>query len=545
MGDTEDAKDPAKASTARDYFDRMVRRYREPDGIKADKVLHIDRESGVSVTVGEVRGAKAHSYEIFEPEDQADEFEAQLPDIPSPTGKHHMLPFTLARDVYIDTCDVGSQARDWYERDLPGMKFDAKTVRYLTEFGFPETDETKAIPFWPLICERGADGGFAVVRDASGSPIDVDTLATWDAYGRAMADAHPELAFTILASSYLHLEDLQLGQERELGEGAGGRRGPAQGPIDSDWRQAATAMTPVMNHILGVSLASREMPRLKTDGSITALNSGGAHERDVNTLIALRYDAPGISTSATLSTFDKLVSDAVTSLMAAGNWSFTARQVCRAMGYKKPRKEGVDEVEASIDRLSRIRVEMDFSSELRGRTVEIDGETITPDDCRLTTQMLNLESATITGTNGKRYRLFHLLREPIFYYHDKIVRQVTTYPQRYFELIGEKVRMDTDVMAITQYLVQEIRFMGRPNSHRSTHIKYATVFQECGIKIGSREKKRRETEKVRGVLDALAQGGEIDGWDELSPTGTSHEKVGVNIRLKAKGNIKSGRKKGR
>lgn len=291
-----------------------------------------------------------------------------------------------------------------------------------------------------------------------------------------------------------------------------------------------------ISHMQGISRVSEQIENVDTNGQTFGIRMSGKNEsREVITQLSLNYEDGGVSLSKHMTKYDRSVHDAVATLWVAGNRAVTARQVYQAMtgSDSKPKQSAIDKVEESLDKQRRTFVKLDYSQELRGKTAEFDGETITAASAYIETYMLNADKQVITTSNGRSVSGYVFKDAPVLYKHDCTTKQIISYPQALLEATA-KVASNTETnMLIRNYLIKRIKTMSRNgNGYLSKHIKYETIYKAAGNETDSRTQRNRMNETVRKYLDALRDVGMISGWSEYKDAGRSHKIIGVKIAIK-------------
>lgn len=282
-----------------------------------------------------------------------------------------------------------------------------------------------------------------------------------------------------------------------------------------------------------ISKVSQKITEVDITAEKVGLAVGGKNETDVVTYITLSYAVDDVSLSRRLEPFDRIVHNAVGSLWNAGNRVITVAQVYRAMTGSKIKipKAPLERIEKSLDKQRITLVSLDFSAELRGKTVEYDGETITADKAKAETYMLNASKTTVDTANGKRAVGYIINEPPVLYRHAKITGQMITHPQRLLEETSKKIgNKETDLL-IRDYLLQRIKPMGRKGSRLSKQIKFKTVYDNIGASVGTnRAEVKRLNDRIKRCLDALKDLGVILEYEEYKD-GRSHKLVGVTVEV--------------
>lgn len=288
-------------------------------------------------------------------------------------------------------------------------------------------------------------------------------------------------------------------------------------------------------HIQPISKVADKVTEVMSGEAVLLDVSGGNEaKRSVLTSLSLNYDGDDLELSRPMAAYDKEIHNAVATLYVAGNRTFTARQVYQTMTgvNSKPSKKKLEEIEASLDKQRRTFVTLDWSKELRGKTTEIDGETITADQCHLETYMLNAKKSTIRTAKGNEVVGYSIAEPPVLYQHAITTRQLISYPQALLEATSAVASNTNTNMLMRSYLITRIKTMTRPGAKIAKQIRYDTVFEKAGAEPKERKDKARLVKTIKKYLDAFVKEGLIAGWSEYEAKGSSHEKVGVTITTK-------------
>lgn len=269
----------------------------------------------------------------------------------------------------------------------------------------------------------------------------------------------------------------------------------------------------------------------------------GENEAEITTMLTLSYDG-GVSTdSLALNEYDKLVHDGVATLWANGHVVFTIKQLTELItGHKVTKNAECSRVEESVAKQWRTHVRMNFSEEMRGRTVTVDGEEVTASNATAETSMLNLVKETVTTKDGRKYEAYRMIAPPVFYWHDQAVKQITTYPRKLLEAdTGLSATVDT--LVLKNALITRIARMKRKGakSQRGSdrHIRYLTLMKEAGLVVYDEDtadddikvnkvEASRVRDKVAKILDSLKREKYIKDWKEYA---VGRRKEGVEIVL--------------
>lgn len=287
-------------------------------------------------------------------------------------------------------------------------------------------------------------------------------------------------------------------------------------------------------HFQTLSKVSVDISQVK-NGETVHFDMSGKNENHVYTVLSLNYEGDDISLSKPINSYDESVHNAVATLWAAGNRTITPAQVAKVLtGKDKPGTGSINDAATSMDKQRRTLVTIDFSAELRGKTGELDGEKFTAEQCVQETYMLDATKTRIRTTRGNEVAGYTINSAPIFYLHDEITGQITSYPQRLLKATAKAVSSTKTNITMRDYLIIRISRMKNPHTTTARNIVYDTIFEHIGRGDASPKDRRRMIESARSILDALKAEGFITGWSEYTEGGSSHRIKGVTIEIKAR-----------
>lgn len=237
--------------------------------------------------------------------------------------------------------------------------------------------------------------------------------------------------------------------------------------------------------------------------------------REVVTAVSFSADE-GVELSRPMGAYDREVHRAVSSLWVAGNRYVTPQQVAKTMGIRNPTANQIRKVRESIDLQCSIRGEIDFSEEARGRRLEFEGEEQTP---YIKGHLINADEVGLRSVNGRTVTGYYMYRAPLIYQHAAMLGQVIDYPQRWLEL-GDGSDTDRNILLRGQLLrqvsrIKHARHKGSNNIRFTTDPKHPDrdcLFSRAGVDQSNRHAKKKATEFVLSVLDALKAEGAIKGY---------------------------------
>lgn len=287
-------------------------------------------------------------------------------------------------------------------------------------------------------------------------------------------------------------------------------------------------------HFQTLSKVSNDLWKVR-NGETTHFDMSGTNESHVYTVLSLNYEGDDISLSRPIDSYDESVHNAVATLWAAGNRTITPAQVAKVLtGKDKPGDGSINDVIVSMNKQRCTLVTIDFSAEMRGKTGELDGERFTAEQCIQETYMLDATKTHIRTTRGNVVVGYTVNSAPIFYLHDEITGQITSYPQSLLKATAKAVSSTKTNITMRDYLIIRISRMKNPHTKTARNIVYDTVFEHIGRGNTSPKDRRRMIESARNILDALQTEGFITGWSEYTEGGSSHRTKGVTIETRAR-----------
>ena len=271
-----------------------------------------------------------------------------------------------------------------------------------------------------------------------------------------------------------------------------------------------------------------------------ALEKKGS-KKEINTLLSIKFDIEEfekkggpVYITKNLSSFDRIVYDAITTLFVEGqNSFFTTQMVFHVMtgDYSKGLSPTfAEEIEKSITKMA-------FTSFILNASQE--GEIYKGlSNFVYSSYLLPIESVTAT-LNGTKVTCFHLLKTLPLYDYASRKNQIARVDINLLSLpfktsTEDKKRESKTSMMIAYYLMRRIIAM----KSISNAIVYNTVYEFIGMSDASRVKKFRIRENIKKILESWKETtwGDIKilGFDEKNKRGKPYEIV-INYRL-IKGN---------
>ena len=287
-------------------------------------------------------------------------------------------------------------------------------------------------------------------------------------------------------------------------------------------------------------------PRLFTVGGELDVTGDGEKRRgkDITTAVSFSWDGEGVTIYRPISQYDREVHGAVSSLWADGQRTVTPHQIAKAAGIGNPTKRQVESIMESVDLQRRVLGKIDFTKEARGRALTFEGEPVGA--FKLEGYLIAADKTEIVTANGKVVQGYVLLRPPLIYQHAATLGQVVNYPQRLLEL-GEGRDTEQNIILRRELLRRVYRIKSEHKRKRgdardgvNRNIRFTadpkhpgrSLFDRAGVNQKNRDARKKAMGYVLGILDGLAERGEIADYKPITETGRGGKRtVGAELIL--------------
>lgn len=254
--------------------------------------------------------------------------------------------------------------------------------------------------------------------------------------------------------------------------------------------------------------------------------------RQIITTVELQKRA-NFELSEEINSFDMNVLDAVSTIYQHGYATITAEMVARVLtgnhNSKKISPARVTEIRESLDKLTNIRVTIDYLKEANRRS----GKKF--DEFKVESYLFPADKVTARfKANGKTIEAYHLLRTPALFEYAKEIGQIISYPV-YLLNSREKMSDSDDTVLIKRYLIKRIEQMKNKKNNIMNHkISYQWVdnntgkikgmYQELGYSSEKYSNWRKKRSSIHGIvknhLDYLIEVNYIKGYIEIKEKNT-------------------------
>ena len=282
-----------------------------------------------------------------------------------------------------------------------------------------------------------------------------------------------------------------------------------------------------------------------------AVNETSKKSAPVAVYLTLTYDGDDANVlGRRINAFDESVFNAVCTFSFCNKSAFTGTELWRLMnGYhgnvrKNPTKNQLEKVINSLEKLSGIRLHMDFSEELKAGFFAIDDDRVT-NGC-VNTFFLPAESCILKTANGKIVSGYELLREPFFFTYHRAKKHVITVP---YELLSAGAAGGKYHVEFRDFMLKRISSM-KAGVFGSRYIELTgsdAIYRNVGIPTPE-ERIRREDyssndsyrasirreaagdkDVIEGILDAWTKGKFIKGFSFKQGANNRFTKVKITL----------------
>lgn len=237
------------------------------------------------------------------------------------------------------------------------------------------------------------------------------------------------------------------------------------------------------------------------DALIELKTNKSSSAKEISAYYTLSYASDDISISKNLTSYDREVYNAVTSLYVAGNIVITPPQVVRCMlgmtSQEKPTDTQIQEVIQSIDKMRSTLIEINATKQIEHLKPHIDGK-------KVTKYVYNDNLLNLRGTNiiaGGNDVFGYLIKEvPILYEYSHNVNQIISFDPKLLDT-RKATRNTKEIISIKGYLLRRISTMkNTKSSSHSNRILYNTVFENSGIDCEDKNQLKRYRDNIKKIL---------------------------------------------
>lgn len=298
------------------------------------------------------------------------------------------------------------------------------------------------------------------------------------------------------------------------------------------------SIIPKTSIINNSKLAQEIIVNFVGEGDIPIRVSGAKAKKDFNIIASMAIEGPNLKITGRqpYTAYDRAVLNGICSLWEAGNTSFTAAMVYRAMNgisssegggaYISPQAVGA--VTRSIEKQRFTRLTIDCTDQMKHyanlKRAKFDAMMISVDGIEMTAQ---------NGQRVKAYTFTNPKRPPVLYEYSRSIGQVLSIPPRLLNSSGS-IRTTEEIIALREYLIRRVEGMKGNNSLRNNRISYSAIYRELGIEIEAltgheiKNTPRRIRKNTEALLSHFVAEDFIKGFSEYKDGRTI---AGVEISL--------------
>lgn len=281
------------------------------------------------------------------------------------------------------------------------------------------------------------------------------------------------------------------------------------------------------NYVMQLDAVSNHLAVLSGQ---TQLTVGRRDSQPVTATVTLDMpDHMKIEGGHALSTYDKSIINAVTSLIESGNFVFTIPMLYHAMtGRQNPTIDDslAEEITSKLEKMRRMILSIDLTEESEAYPFLTDnGETLDVSDLSIEGYLLPLNK--VSGVvNGKKAELYQIIQHPPLYTYSKMKRQLASVN---ISLLGAPVNNNATTIPLKTYLLQRIELMkNKKNNIISKTILYESVYKELGAQNADKTRKMRIRNYACTILAYFTDQKYIKGYSEFKQ---GRSVAGVHIDL--------------
>lgn len=295
-------------------------------------------------------------------------------------------------------------------------------------------------------------------------------------------------------------------------------------------------------HIAPINRLANELQHnIINAGAVDLIVAGKNKKNEVTSYTIVTYeDTSSITmTGKPYTEYDRQVHDAVCSLWEYGHQDklMTSDMIFRAMTHNTktndPSPQQIGAVTKSIEKMRRIHVKVDATTEMKKLKVLLNGEPVT--SCKFNEFLLSLRELEVT-TGGKTVIAYKLLGEPVLLTYARMTKQLATVSAELLDIKEIKDGKATNAsisnsekrIAVKGYLLRRVAVMKADKKNKSQKqsniILFDSLFEETGIQNNSRTA-RNIKEYCYQVLDYWKITGFIKNYNKRESKGKGRKSI--------------------
>lgn len=217
-----------------------------------------------------------------------------------------------------------------------------------------------------------------------------------------------------------------------------------------------------------------------------------------------------VAFTSTFTEFDRIVNNAVTSLICAGNKILTAVSIADLIsggGYAKHHSNLVSDIENSLEKQRRIDMIIDARAEFQVRKTELRGSNAG----LIRDAVLNYRIRPVRINNNTVVNGYEFLSMPAIYFYSNAIGQMLSAPPKLLDTSTHSSVTKPRLVA-RDYLLRRIQVMKHDIKKHSSRIRYESIYEEVGMLNANKIQKKRLRDYCEKVLNQWIEEGFIKGY---------------------------------
>jgi len=260
------------------------------------------------------------------------------------------------------------------------------------------------------------------------------------------------------------------------------------------------------NYIMAMDNLSQNLPRLTEYNEIRMGKKGG---QQITTAVTI--DVPEnmkIEGNINFSSYEKSIINAVSSIIEAGNTTFTLATLYHAMtGKENPSLDDqlMNELRQRLDKMRKMMITIDFTKEIQAKFM--------PEMEEFTIEGYLLPLTKAKGkVNGKYTEVYKIIDTPPLYRYAKAKKQLSTVP---LILLNAPVNNNSSTIPLKTYVLWRIEGMKNKNNKLiSNKILFDSIYSELGEIDANKVRKKRIRDYTKTILEHFVNEKYITSYEE-------------------------------
>ena len=249
--------------------------------------------------------------------------------------------------------------------------------------------------------------------------------------------------------------------------------------------------------------------------------SGDKNKKEVFNKISFTYGGELSFNKARIKEYDRLILDAVCTILYAGNGVMSDADIFRTLkGYKgtktKPSQKQLERIREGMLKMSGTRMYADITEELNRGYLKTENEELKKGVWDKA--IVEYDGLELIAPNGSIQKVYSFkdnrgnIRYPMIMQYCQAKGQIVSYP---IELLDTPEHYTEEYTLIKSYLLKEITNYIKGHRNNNNVIAYSSMYKKCGLEEPvDKTLRKRDRDAIKNMLDYWKEKNYIKGYKD-------------------------------